>query len=385
MLDPNQFTALATFWSDKANAISFYYGPPQPENLAHKKTILTAKEQARELLRAAHDRPDLRGIFERLVARVEDLRIADPAGLAIFASPEPETWVEFDLPYHVESQSQVGNAFALAPLAPLAAELPRYFVLLLDRSVTRLLFLSGSQLTERTREFGEERVPVRETGTSRKKSDERSKDDETFHHLRDVGNRLFRLLEQGAADFVYVGCRTELWSEIEKAMPDGVVQKTLGHFHCDPGLVTLPEVSALVMPLIDERVARELQTLADEIRGAAAGGRKGVVGPAEVANALEMGETETILVAPHPPAPATVCTSCEHIAMGTAAVCELCNNPNRVYPDLAEILARRGGRGTFRLQLVPHGMLDPEAKGFSALLRFRADQQDTGSPDALVA
>ncbi len=387
MFDYAQFTTLADFWSEDGNAVSFYYAPPRPENLAHKKTVLTAREQVRELLHAVHDRPALRGIFERLVQRVDDLRNAEPGSLAIFAAPQPETWIEVDLPAPVEAVAHVGNAFVVQPLLSAVTDLPRYFLLLLDRSVTRVLLLTGDQITERTKEFGEERFPVRETGASRKVSDERSKDDDAFHHLREVGERIGKELEQGRADFLFIGCRNELWPEIEKAFPNTVLAKTLGHFHCDPGLATPTEVSALVLPILEERDARSLQALADEIRGAAAGGRKGAVGPEEVATALEMGEVEAALIAaPHTPVPATVCTSCEHIGIGAASVCDLCGNPNRLFPDLSEVIARRrNGKGTFRIVSVPQGMLGPDAGGFSALLRFRADQPDSGSHDALVA
>lgn len=389
MIDTNQFTSLANFWSENGTAVSFYYAPPRPENLAHQKAVISAKDLARDLLRDAHDKPALRGIYQRLFERADALSVNDPTALAVFAAPKngsaPEMWIEIDLPYLIQSQAHLGNAFTLEPLAAHAQQHSHGFILLLDRSVTRLLLLSGEEITEQTKQFGEARFPVRETGAGRKISDQRSKDDDAFHHLREVGNRLLHRLEAGDAAFVYFGCRNELWSEIEKAMPDGILQKTLGHFVCDPAHATIQEVSALVLPMIEERDARELQALADEIEGAAAGNRKGVVGPEAVANAIEMGETETILIAPHQPVPATVCTSCDHIGIGNASVCELCGQPNRIYPDLGEVIARRSGKDTFKVKPVPQGMLDPDTRGFSALLRFRADQQDTGSPDALVA
>jgi hypothetical protein len=160
-------------------------------------------------------------------------------------------------------------------------------------------------------------------------------------------------------------------------MPENTLAKVAGHFHCDPCLVTLQEIRALVQPLIDERTARDLQRNADDVRGAALGGRNGVLGPAEVASALEQGETQTIFVAPHDPIPTGVCSNCEHIDVKAASVCSLCGGEMRIFDDLEEAIARRSGRGTFQLLRVPHGMLDAKCQGFMAGLRFRADRRGT--------
>ena len=160
-------------------------------------------------------------------------------------------------------------------------------------------------------------------------------------------------------------------------MPHNVMQKTAGHFLCDPGLVTLRAVKELVQPRMDERAARDLQQYANDVRGSAVGGRNGALGPERVAQAMEMGEAQTIFVAPHEPVPAAMCSVCTHVDLGMTPACSLCGGEMRMFGDLEEVIARRDGRGTFKLLRVPRGMIEDGARGFMAALRFRAEQRGT--------
>jgi hypothetical protein len=205
MLDMTLLNSLGTYWSEAGSAVSFYFSEAQPENRAHSVAMIAAKELARNIARI-NPAPELRDIVEHLEQRTDQLRISQSAGLAIFAAP-PDSWTELELPFAVRPQSSVGKSFRLTPLLPAVAEKPKYFILLVDRSVTRLLLLEEGDMIDQIKEIDKSRQKVRETGASRKVSDQRSKDDDTYHHLRHIGERLLGLLERGMADGVFVGCR----------------------------------------------------------------------------------------------------------------------------------------------------------------------------------
>lgn len=372
MLDTTLLNSLGSYWSEEGNATSFYFTEPRPENRAHSAGMITAKEMARNIGRM-NPSPKLRSLIERLEQRTDELRISQPAGLAIFAAP-PDFWTEVQLPFSVQAQSSAGNSFLLTPLLPALADKPKYFVLLVDRAVTRLLLMNGGEAIEQAKEVDEERQKVRETGASRKISDERSKDDDSYHHLRRVGERLLGLLERRTADGIYVGCRKELWPEIKAAMPDGVTREVLGQFSCDPGLISLREVIELVGPKMKELGRQRLKETIEDAIGGAARNARGAVGPLQVIRALEQGEIQTIVVAPHSPVPASLCIACDHIDAGQPSICSLCGSPVHGFTDLTEILLRRAGRGSFEIQIAPPERAIPEAQGFLAKLRFRADR-----------
>lgn len=372
MLDTTLLNSLGSFWSEEGNAVSFYISEAQPENRAHSAAMITAKELARNIARK-NSAPELRGIVERLEERADQLRISQPAGLAIFAAPQ-DRWTEIELPFAVQPQSCVGKSFQLSSLLPAVANESKYFILLVDRSVTRLFHTDGENMIEQMKEVEEERQKVRETGTSRKASDERSKDDDAYHHLRHVGERLLGMLERGMAEGVYVGCRSEFWSELQQAMPEGVVREIVGRFSCDPGLISVQEVIDLVGPEMKKRNQEQLQSVIEDALSGAARGARGVVGAQQVVQALELGETQTIVVTPHAPVAASICTGCDHIDIGRPATCSLCGRPVHRFDDLTEVLMRRAGRGAFDLLIAPEHDAVAAAKGFLAKLRFRADQ-----------
>ena len=171
MLDSGRFQSLGDHWSPDGSAISFYYSPSSPQNLAHKNTVLNAKERLRELSRSHQHRLGLRPIFQRMDERLDLLTLEQPRGLVLLADPLGDVWYEANLPYEVEPTALVGNSFLISQLLPFTSKPPKVLVLLLDRSVTRLVVVSGENFAERTKEFGELRIQVRETGTGRKKSD----------------------------------------------------------------------------------------------------------------------------------------------------------------------------------------------------------------------
>lgn len=395
MINLEELAPVADFRTENGDAVSFYLSEERPENLAHRRELLDAKDSARGLLRGGHDTPAMRQIVERLIERSEQMREEQrPGTLAIFACTKPEMWHEISLPYATGSAAFVGQSFQLAPMLPGAGEDRRFCVLLLDRSVTRLLLLEGRTLTEFTRQFGEERFAVRETGGSRKVSDERSLDDDAFHHLRQVGERLFKWLERDPVEGVFIGCRKELWTEIEGAFPDNLLKQVKGRFDCDPGLIPVPEVQERMQPLVEELQQKQTTEAVERAIGGAASSGVGAIGAERMAEVMETGELMVALIAPlkergadgqvrtRDAQPASVCTSCAHIQMGERPNCDLCGSATTVYGDLAEVVLRRGLKGSFKVLRVPLAMLPANANGFLAQLRFRADRSRNAANEA---
>lgn len=373
MMDQEWLTTLAEFHSPGGRAVSFYFSEYKPDNFAHQAAVISARETARELLRSGNDVLALRPLVQKIEQRGEAFRTGRMSGLAIFASTDGDLWQELELPFQVRPRALMGESFSIAPLLSLAVPREKTLVLLLDRSVTRLLAFDGDDLVERTNEFGEERISVRETGASRKKSDERSKDDDAFHHMRHVGERILRMIESGEAEAIFVGCRAELYPEIKAAFPDLVVARFAGQFPCDPGLASREQVGAIVRPLRDERARKKLDELLEAIAAGVARGARGATGPQAVMEALELGELQEVVVGQHEPVPATVCTSCSHVDLGQSGACSLCANPVRRFADLEEVLARRALKGSFLLHRAARDRTIG-GDGFMALLRFRADK-----------
>jgi release factor family 10 len=375
MFDTNLLNSLGNHWSEEETSVSFYFSEANPMNRAHSGAMIRAKELARNILHA-NQTPELRGLVERLERRVDQLQVSQSVGLAIFAAP-PAPWIEIELPFAVKPQSFIERSFVLAPLLPMIAIEHTYFILLVDRSVSRLFRVERTAPIDQMKEVEQNRRKIRETGTSRKISDERSKDDEAYHHLRRLGEHLLGLLNREAVDNVYLGCRNELRAEIQAAMPEGLIRKIAGYFPCDPNLITAKQTVELVTPKIQEREQERLQEVFDTVKGEAARNGRGAIGPRKVIRSLERGEIQTIVIMPHTSVAASECTSCKHIDLKRPATCLLCGGDTRRYADLTEILVRRATKGAFGLLSAPEQKELAEASGFLAKLRFRADQSRT--------
>lgn len=385
MISNQELAELSTFFSDDSDAFSLYFEPHIPQDLSHRDEYIELKERIQQAIGNLHAiPPGSRATVERALESVAEMQGSHGRSKVIFACPRRNFWREYDLPGKFGTRAAMGQTFVIAPLITQQENQPRFGILLADRNRTRVLLLQGREISEISHDEREDQEKFRTTGTGRSAHLERSKEEPIRKHFSAIGEQLFRMHQQGRFGALLVGCREDLWPEIEAEFPSELRRVTMGRFTVDPGLATLNEVQSKAEHIIVQHDEHELRELADRVANAEAASGLGAVGLAEVCEALEREEVRTLLW-PDPRGlfakGASLCPNCGHLDLKMANRCALCSSEAVRFERADEALIRKALSGGVEVRVLRNASAHPE-KQISALLRFRADRN---APQALAS
>jgi len=384
MITREELRHLARVESPENSAVTFYFQPQTPQNKSHREEQIQVKDLVRDALRRAEkngNNPSVRADLKRILELAEQLHGNHARGKAVFACSAKSIWREFDLPKRLKrTQLYVAHRFHLRPLAAVAASSPRCCVALIDRERARLFELWMDEI----REQAEIVDPLPRAGRSDGFAgydaghNERHVDNHAMRHFKNVSQRLQELHNAHGCDSFIVGCREDLWPQIEPHLHTYVRQKMLGRFGIDPALATTEQVREQAWRILDERDASERQALVREVMGGAQRNGRGKVGLRGVLEALEQGEVQTLLFGEAFYAPGSECSNCAHLDSNLVDACPACGQSTRELEDVTDAILRRALDGNIAVVYIGPDPEFEKAGKIGALLRFRADQTKSG-------
>ncbi len=396
-LSLEELRELANFWTEQGDALSFYFQPPVPSELSHREEPLLAKENIQEKLRTLQassraDREDIR----RILDTVNELRQESGRRTrVIFACAREKLWREFDVPGDFGIRLDVDSAFTLGPLVAQQQSRKRYCIALADRNRARLFLLEAREISEHSQVLDEEKEKIRTTGTRANNNLERKLEEKVRRHFTFLADHLLHFHQHGDYDALLIGCRDQMWPEIEDTLHSELKRILVGRFLIDPGIATREEVAEKAQAFIDEKDRRDEKELVEKVLGAAASDGLGAVGLDAVIDALEQGEVRTLLWTANrpraslsrsqrsqPPDPgaaprsACLCPNCGHLDATPANSCSLCGAGMHRFALAEEALLRHGLGRNIEIRMLQHAMLPPPHE-IAAWLRFLARHNTT--------
>ncbi len=384
MITREELRHLAQVESAENSAVTFYFQPQTPQNKSHREEQIQVKDLVQDALRRAEkngNNPSVRADLKRILELAEQLHGNHARGKAVFACSGKSIWREFDLPKRLKrTQLYVAHRFHLRPLAAVAASAPRCCVALIDRERARLFELWMGEV----REQAEIVDPLPRVGRTDGFSgydaghNERHVENQAMRHFKNVAQRLHELHNARGCDSFIVGCREDLWPQIEPHLHTYVRQKMLGRFAIDPALATAEQVREQGWRILDEREASERQALVREVMGGAQRNGRGKVGLRGVLEALERGEVQTLLFGEAFYAPGSECSNCGHLDSNLVDTCPACGQRMRALEDVTDAILRRALDGNIAVVYIGPDPEFEKAGKIGALLRFRADQTKSG-------
>jgi peptide subunit release factor 1 (eRF1) len=379
MISRESIRELAQFESPQGCAVSFYFQPFPPRDRSHREEGILVKDLVRNALREAEKNGRngcARSDLERILDLAERLHGNHARAKAVFACGGKNFWREFDLPPRLARTGLfVNRRFHIKPLASVLEALPRVFIALMDRTKARFFDLWLDEISEREPFLTELPRRGRSDGWAGYDAGhaERKVGNEAMHHFKKVADRLMELSAGEAYDHLLIGCRDEVWSEIEPHLHPYARQRLVGHFHIDPSTATPEETRKETDRLLKEYESRRRQALIREVVGQAHRNNTGAVGLRRVMRSLEAGEIQTMLIGSKFAAPGTECRNCGHLDIKMSKECAACGNENRELTDIADVLISNAIRNGIE---VIHVADDPEFEklgNIAARLRFRGD------------
>ena len=375
---------LAGFWAEKGDALSVYL-QVKPSQLSYKEELIFAKEKIQEALGTLKGKNPAEGAdIQRVMETVTGMKGNEGRAKVIFACSRQKVWHEYNLPGDFGARAEVGPAFTLAPLLAQHQGGRRYCIALADRNRARLLLLEAGQISEHSQILDEDKEKIRTTGARKSAHLERKKDEQVKKHYSFLAEHLLHFHEHKDYDELIIGCRDEMWPEIEAELHPELKRILVGRFLVDPGLAAAELIKEKAQVIVDQRDREEEARLVEKSVGAAAAKGLGAMGLTAVMGALEKGEVRTLLwpkrnvKGPHA---AWLCRNCGHLETAEADTCALCGWGMRRFARAEEALLRHTlGRG-IEVRLLRCAKLPPPNE-VAALLRFRAE---THAPQALAS
>jgi len=383
MISRETLRQLAEIESKSGHAVSFFYQPPVARDKSHREEQILIKDLVRDATESLEKRGSrngehgLRTDLDRIASVGNQLRGNGAHSKAIFACSEQGIWREFNLPAQLpETRLDVNSHFHLKPLVELLSRAPRTCVAIVDREHALIFESSLRELTESEKIVNPQPRRARSDGFHGYDAghNERHVDNEAMRHFKEVADRLLARFETGHFDYLVIGCRDELWSEIYPHLHSYLTQRLVGRFSADPASTTQQHILDHVERLIAEREANDRQGLTRDVLGEAQRDGLGSVGLRNVLRSLEKGEVQVLLMGDRFSAQASECSNCGHMDTRVSKTCGVCGQETVEVKEIADAVVRQAILRGVSIVFI-HDDSDFDRVGnIGALLRFRADQ-----------
>ena len=383
MISRDTLRQLAEIDSKSGHAVSFFYQPPVARDKSHREEHILLKDLIREATDSHQKHGDrngdhgLRADLDRIAAVGSQLRGNGAHSKAIFACSENGFWREFNLPAQLpETRLDVNSHFHLKPLIELLSRSPRTCVAVIDREHALIFESTLGEVSESEKIVNPQPRRVRSDGFKGYDAghNERHVENEAMRHFKEVADRLLVRFESGHFDYLVIGCRDEIWSEIFPQLHSYLSQRLIGRFSGDPPGTTKQQILEHVERMVAEREANDRQGLTREVLGEAQRDARGAVGLRNVLRSLERGEVQTLLLGNTFTAQASECKNCGHMDTRVSKTCGVCGQEAVDVREIGDSLVRQAILRGVNIVFIND---DPEfdrVGNVGALLRFRSDQ-----------
>jgi len=378
MITRDDIRELANFRSPEGCAVSFYYQPSTPLNKSHREEAILVKDMIRGAVREAEKHGKngtTREDLERIGNMLDPLH-GSGKSKAIFACGKAGFWREFDVPGLLTSRVGVSQRFRLKPLAEVLDAEQRACIVLADRTKARVFGLVNDELTEKQDFINELTRRGKSAGFGGYDAGhaERKQMNEAMQHFKLIAEHIEQYFERKTHDRLLIGCRDDVWGEIEPQLQSQARQHLVGHFRIDPKLATPEQVKQMAREQLAQYSAQQKQGLIHEVVGEAHSNGRGAIGLRRVLRSLEQGEVLTLLLGANFSAPGVKCHNCGHMDLHVTPECAVCGKENTPLEDLGDAIVGHAIRTGVELVHIPDDEEFDRIGRIAALLRFRADQ-----------
>jgi len=380
MITRDDIRELANFRSPEGYAVTFYYQPSTPLNKSHREEAILVKDLIRSALREAEKRGkngSTRMDLEKISGLVDPLHGSPGKAKAIFACGQQGFWREFDIPAQLlKPKVAVSQRFHLKPLAAVLDGEQRACVVLADRTKARFFELRNDTITEKEDFINELTRRGKSAGWGGYDAGhaERKVMNEAAQHFKLVADRIEQYFERGGCDRLLIGCRDDVWSEIEPHLQSMARHNLAGRFRVDPKVATPEQVKQMAREKLAEHRGNMKQALVRDVVGEAHRNGRGAIGLRRVLRSLEQGEVLTLLLGSNFHAPGVKCYNCGHMDLHVAPACAVCGKENTELEDIGDAIVGHAIRTGVELVYIPDDEEFDRIGRIAALLRFRADQ-----------
>ena len=333
--------ALAKFFNEREHAVSFYFSLSPSTDNSHREEVLKIKSLVKNMVKNAGAEEGLAKDLDAIVAAAEQIRHEPSRLRAVFACHDQSIRQVFDLPACAPiSFLDVGRHFHLMPLLQALQASAPYCVTMVEHGKARAFVVEGTDIREipglfRAEDINEERGDSR-VGWSR--HIEGNAQEHAKAYLKRIGTEIHRFMEKHQYSRLVIGCREDLWSELEPQLPDTERAAVIGRFHTTNFDVSPVDVLQAAKPIFQESLRLAYEDLLRKINEDSS---RSAVGLNQVLESLEEGRVQKLLLGAPSDEKISECLQCGHLHAGVQGNCVFCGNSNTHAVPGQEALIRK--------------------------------------------
>lgn len=346
-LEPRQsvkredFLALANFFDEQEHAVSFYFSLAPSTDNSHREEVLKIKALVRDLVKNIGTKDGLTKDLDAIVAEAEEIRHTPSRLKAIFACHDQHIRQVFDLPACGSiSLLDVGRHFHLRPLLQAVQTSTPYCVVMIEHGKARAFVGQGPDIQEirglfRSEELGVDGSDSRVGWSHHIEGNAREHDSA---YLKQIGIEIHRLMEAHKYPRLVIGCREDLWSELESQLLGTEKSALIGRFHTANFDVSPADVLQAARPIFQASLDVAYEDLLRKINE---GSSHSAFGLNQVLENLEEGRVQKILLGKQSDEKVSECLKCGHLHAGIQDKCVFCGSSNTHAVLAQEALIRK--------------------------------------------
>jgi rubrerythrin len=364
---------LANVYDEKAHAISFYFSRASFSETSHEEEVLNAKHLVNRVKTKCSSEGDTADLSRDLamILEVEQQIRATPARFkAVFACGKKQIWQEYDLPICENvSRLEVATHFQLVPLLRALESCTPYCVVIVENGKAKGFLIHGAEIHEL-----DARLPAADLSVHADDSRvgwshhiDSNVSERRKAYMRELAADLHRLLQGTNCEHLVIGCREEVWSELEPELAKaGLAAMVAGRFHLASFDLTPAGILQAARPVFDEWQREYYAEFWLKVREQPA---HSAVGVEPVLRSLESGRVQKLCLGNVPDTELYACAGCNTWWSKADEKCPACGNTD-VYAIAADELLLRKALLTDAEILAPDAAIAASLDPVGALLRY---------------
>ena len=274
---------------------------------------------------------DLRGESEKVEQWLDGPK-PQGLGLALFSCAPRNVWQPLWLALRTHDHIAYDPVADVAPLLEMLDDYERYAVVLTDKQTSRLFTVYGGEIEEDT-QVRDYVPPKHDQGGPSQANFQRHHEAHVQRHLDHAMSCLTELAWRRQFDRIIVMGPSESTSELQRRLPRQLAARVVAVV---PGKIDWNEKTILARAReIEDAVERDYEArLFKPLIDAQGPKGLGVVSTSPALEALWERDVMTLIVANGAHAAGNECLKCDHLHVGSKAVCATCGGPTRPLHDV---------------------------------------------------
>ncbi len=336
---------LAHLHDEKKQALSFYFSLSSFADSAHREEVLNLDHlvtTARSESESGMNNPDLSNDLNRILSMQEQIRENPIRYRAVFACSHKHIWQEFDLPVSENvSLLQTAGYFRLVPLLRAFESCMPYCAVIVEHGKAKIFIIRGFEVHEL--EYQPQPVDLSvEADDSRvgwSHHIDANVEERTKAYMKTLTADLHQNMQAEQVKHVVVGCREDLWSELEPQFAKaGMSDMVAGHFHLASFDLTAYSVLQAAQPVLAEHMRQCYAQFWKDIEEKPS---HSAVGVENVLRSLESGRVHRLFLGDPAGSNVNQCANCGEWWFMSKDVCAKCGSSDVFSMPTEELLFRK--------------------------------------------